>query len=255
MFEAFWVRDLTDIRWEMQRMRNLKPRLIEKAQKEKSKFARDVLYATFQAEAVGLTTWRGSEPLVKAAGEDTAKHRGEAESPTDASTKRPGESEDPAKAESSTDADTKRPGESEESAKDPAKAESPTDADTKPPGENATAAGEVKHPLTQATIGTTKNPRLAADLNHLLQQTTKKLRAMDEQANGDEADVFAEWSGPYKLAERLELAAEARFHALLAEIDTYRQGFAERLRQVSDEIIDGEYAVQDDEAALIRPRP
>jgi len=120
MFEAFWVRDLTDIRWEMQRMRNLKPRLIEKAQKEKSKFARDVLYATFQAEAVGLTTWRGSEPLVKAAGEDTAKHRGEAESP---------------------DASTKRPGESEESAKDPAKAESPTDADTKPPGRERNSGG------------------------------------------------------------------------------------------------------------------
>jgi hypothetical protein len=248
MIEAFWVKDLTDIRWEMQRMRNLKTRLIEKPKKEKFKFGLDVLYASFQAEAAMLATWRG-EPLVKVASEDTAKDSAKAENPTDADTKRPGESEGPAKAENPTDADTKRPGESEE----PAKAESPTGADTKRPGDT-TVGGEVKHPLTQDTIGTTKDPRLAADLNHLLQETAEKLRAMDEQANGDAVDVFAEWSGPYEEAERLELAAESRFHALLAEIDTYRQGFGERLRQVSDEIIDGEYAVQD-EAALDSASP
>jgi hypothetical protein len=200
VIEAFWVKDLTDFRWEMRRMRNLKTRLIEEARNAKFKFALEGLHASFYAEAAGLATWRGGEPVVKMAGEDMGK------------------------------------------------AEIPADTDTKRPGESAIMLGGEKNSATakKNKVGETKDPGFAADLNHLLEQTAAKLRALNEQGDGDGADVFEVWSRDYELAGRLEIAAEARFNAVLAEIDTYRQGFAERLRQMSDAIIDGEYVVRDE---------
>ncbi len=84
--------------------------------------------------------------------------------------------------------------------------------------------------------------KFQADAAKLMYETAKKLELLHKPAtNADYAGALADWILPYQQVDRLQSAAEKRFESVLEQLDHHRVGLGLRLRQVSDEIVDGEF--------------
>jgi hypothetical protein len=87
-----------------------------------------------------------------------------------------------------------------------------------------------------------REEKLAAEIDKLTNETAKKLELLHKPAtNAEYAGALEDWIMPYQQADRLQSAAEKRFESILEQLDQHRVGLGLRLRQVSDEIIDGEF--------------
>jgi hypothetical protein len=85
-----------------------------------------------------------------------------------------------------------------------------------------------------------KERQLKAAMENLEAAAQKQMKL--ERARADDgAGAFESWIESYERTDRLQTAAEKRFNDTVEQLDFHRQGLGLRLRQASDEIVDGEF--------------
>jgi hypothetical protein len=84
---------------------------------------------------------------------------------------------------------------------------------------------------------------LKAEIEKIEAETQEKLMALEKAENGpvDEVDSFFRWIGRYEQVQELLAAADKKFTDTLKLLDEYRYGLGQRVRRVTDEIIDVEF--------------
>jgi hypothetical protein len=97
--------------------------------------------------------------------------------------------------------------------------------------------------------------KLKAEVAKLIEENAKKLALQANSLSGDDhAGSFQDWITAYERADRLQTQAERRFNDALELLDRHRAGLGLRLRQASDDIVDGEYkelATQPDQVSAV----
>jgi hypothetical protein len=100
-----------------------------------------------------------------------------------------------------------------------------------------------------------REKKLQADIDKLVAESEKKLALLNKlPTDADYASALKDWIVFYEQADKLQSTAQKRFDAILEQLDRHREGLGRRLRQVSDDIIDGEFEeapghLQEDEVA------
>jgi tellurite resistance protein len=100
---------------------------------------------------------------------------------------------------------------------------------------------EIKAETEKLKTESEKNLKTQCDA---IQTDARKQAEENERAFSVEessAAEFAKWIGKYQEADRCLIAAERKYKETLRDIEDYRRGLGELLRQADDQIIDGEF--------------
>jgi hypothetical protein len=84
---------------------------------------------------------------------------------------------------------------------------------------------------------------IQAQIDTIEAESIKKFEENERTFSVEEsgAALFGKWIENYQLADRCLIAAEKKFRETMRDLEDYRQGLGELLRQADDQIIDGEF--------------
>ena len=110
--------------------------------------------------------------------------------------------------------------------------------------------GQQGEQLDHARSPTTQYER-AGELSEVIDSSVQAFNKLRDVEELEYAAALESGISYYERLDRLYGGAMARREGALRELDLYRQGLGHRLRQVSDEIIDGEFSETEQESPPI----